>query len=376
MKITCNRDRFMGAFQMAAAAAPSRSPKPVLENVKLDVTSDGVSLSATDLEISINVAATEVEIESQGEVILPKDKVGSILRESSDELLVIESDDRSTSIRGERMQFKLQTIDPAEFPALDAFADDAYHELSARLFREMIRRTIFATDAESSRYALGGILLEMHEDQVIAVGTDGRRLARMLGPATAVGGHSTQDNNVIVPSRSMQQIERCLGVVLGEDSEAVTRVAANEQGVSMKCGGVTVHSRLAEGRFPRWRDVLPNRPEARKIEMTVGPLQAAVRQAAIVTTEESRGVAFAFGDGLLTLSARAADAGESQVELPIGYDAAPVTIHLDPRFVLDFLRVLDPQRVATFEIQDAESAAVANTDDGFAYVIMPLAPDN
>jgi DNA polymerase-3 subunit beta len=122
--------------------------------------------------------------------------------------------------------------------------------------------------------------------------------------------------------------------------------------------------------------VFPKRSDAVRIELVVGPMYATVRQAAIVTSEDSRGVDFTFGDGKATVVGRAPQFGQSRVELPIAYDGAAVSITLDPRFLNDFLRVLDPEKTFTLELKDAESAAVCLTDDGYGYVLMPLARDN
>ena len=117
-------------------------------------------------------------------------------------------------------------------------------------------------------------------------------------------------------------------------------------------------------------------PAPPRSNFTVGPLHSAVRQAAIVTSEETRGVDFTFDAGSLVLSGRAAEVGQSRIELPIGYDGPAISITLDPRYVNDFLKVLDPEKTFTFELKDAESAAVCTTDDGYGYVIMPLARDH
>jgi DNA polymerase-3 subunit beta len=101
-----------------------------------------------------------------------------------------------------------------------------------------------------------------------------------------------------------------------------------------------------------------------------------VRQAAIVTSEESRGVDFTFDSGSLVLSGRAAELGQSRVELPIDFSGAAISITLDPRYMSDFLKVLDPEKSFVLELKDAESAAVCTTDDGYGYVIMPLARDH
>jgi DNA polymerase-3 subunit beta len=371
MKITCERETLLHAFQTAASVAPSRSPKPILQNVKLEVNDGKGILMGTDLEVGIRIEVEGIAVEAPGSVVLPISRFGNILRESSDEKLVVESDGRKIQVCGQRSQFQLPSENPDEFPAVGLFDETRYHEMPARFFREIIRRTVFATDTESSRYALGGVLLELTGDHITAVATDGRRLARQEGPAKSVGEHqSTGDRTTIVPTRAMQLLERALG-----DKEDVLQLSARENDVLVKSGRVVMYSRLVEGRFPKWRDVFPRRENTQKIELSVGPFYAAVRQAAIVTSDERRGVDFTFSQGKVVLAAHGAEYGESHVELPIAYDGPEVVITLDPRYLNDFLRVLNPEATLLMELRDAESAAVASTDDGYAYVIMPLARD-
>jgi DNA polymerase-3 subunit beta len=370
MKIRCNRAKFWEAFQTVAPVVPTRSPKPILQNVKLDVSDDGVVVSATDLEMGIRCNVAEVEVQAAGSAVLPVGRFGGILRESPDEYLDIEADPQGTSVKGERSRFKLPGENPAEFPDVATFAEENYHEVPARFLKEVIRRTIFATDTESSRYALGGVLFELSEDKLIAVGTDGRRLAKMEGPAMAVGGHATGDQTTIVPTRSLQLVERALS-----DADAEINFAAHSNDVLIQSPRVTIYSRLVEGRFPKWRDVFPQRDDAVKIELPVGPFFSAVRQAAIVISEESRGLDFTFGDGNAVLAGETAEAGQSRIELPISYDGVAIAIMLDPKYISDFLKVIDSEKTFTLEIKDDRSAAVCYTDDGYGYVIMPMARD-
>ena len=367
MKLTCEREKVLHAFQTAASVVPSRSPKPTLRNVKLEVGEERATLMATDLEIGIRIDLAGLAVDAPGEVLLPIDRFGSILRESSDEKLILESDGRKTLVRGDRSEFNLPAENPDEFPQVGVFEEKSYHVMPARFFRELARRTVFATDNESSRYALGGVLIELSANQIIAVATDGRRLARQQGPAESVAGHKTTENT-IVPTRAMQLIERALA-----DNEGDIQLAARDNDVLVKSDRTTLYARLVEGRYPKWRDVFPKQTDAVKIELTVGPFHAAVRQAAIVTSEERRGVDFTFGDGKAVLATHGAEMGEAHVELPVAYDGAEVSVTLDPRFVNDFLRVLDPDQCFTFQIKDAASAVLCTTDDGYSYVIMPLA---
>ena len=313
------------AFQTAASVAPSRSPKPILQNLKLEVQDDKGILMGTDLEVGIRIDVEGICVEAPGSVVLPISRFLSILRESSDEKLSVESDGRKIQVRGQRSEFQLPSENPDEFPAVGLFDEARYHELPARFFREIVRRTVFATDNESSRYALGGVLLELTADHITAVATDGRRLARQEGPAKSVGEHSSGDRMTIVPTRAMQLLDRALG-----DKDEVLQLSARENDVLIKSGRIVMYSRLVEGRFPKWRDVFPRRENTQRIELTVGPFYAAVRQAAIVTSDERRGVDFTFAQGKAVLAAHGAEYGESHVELPIAYEGPEIVITLDP----------------------------------------------
>jgi DNA polymerase-3 subunit beta len=370
MKAICQRERLLHVFQTAASVVPTRSPKPILQNLKLEAAADRAVLVGTDLDIGIRMDVPDFVVEQPGSAILPISRFGSILRESSDEKLSLQSDGRKTLVRGDRSEFQLPSENPDEFPDVIAFEEKKYHELPAAFFREIVRRTVFATDAESSRYALSGVLVEFSASGITAVATDGRRLARQEGPAKSVGSHHAAERMTIIPARAMQLIERAIG-----DDEETILLAARENDVLVKSARATIYTRLVEGRFPKWRDVFPRQETAAKIELTVGPFYATVRQAAIVTSEERRGVEFTFADGKVTLAGHGAEYGESHVELPIAYDGPERDVMLDPRYVNDFLRVLDPDKNITMEIRDGETAVICTTDDGYAYVIMPLARD-
>jgi DNA polymerase-3 subunit beta len=371
MKIVCDREKLLSAFQTAALFAPSRSPKEILTNVKLDVDQAGATFSATDMEVGVRVNLEGLDVDAPGSAILPVGHFGAILRENTDDKLRIDTTSKGTVVRGERSEFKLQSGDPDEFPTVAKFEDAKYHVISARLFREFIARTEFATEMESSRYALGGVLFELEPNKVIAVGTDGRRLAKMEGPAEAVGGHKGGDSMTIIRTQSLRQIYRAIS-----DNDGEVHLASHNNDVLIRTPRAAFYSRLVEGRFPRWRDVFPQRRDAAKIDINVGSFQSALRQAAVVLNQESRGIDFTFEDGTLTLTAATAETGQSRVDLPIAYDGTKIVVALDHRFVLDFLKVLSPDQNVTIDIESGETATVFNAADGnYGYVVMPLSRD-
>jgi DNA polymerase-3 subunit beta len=366
VKITIKRESFSQAFQLAAAVAPARSPKPILQNVKLEVRDGQTTILATDQEQGVRLTVGDVEIQSEGAAVIPVSRLGMILREVTDETLRIDTTAEKTIILGQRSRFELGGQNPDEFPEVATFDATDYFEVAASVLRELIRRTLFATDAESSRYALGGVLLEPDTEMLTAVGTDGRRMAKMEGAIHRVGNPQAPAAT-IVPARAMQLIERMLPA-----DETMVQLAPRANDLLLREPRGVFYTRLVEGRFPKWREVLPKRHDSHKIDIPVGPLHANLRQAAIVASEESRGVDFCFKEGTLVLSAVTAEVGEARVEMPVPYTGEELTISLDHRYVSDFLKVLQPDKIFTLDVANGEQAAYCTTDDRYGYVIMPL----
>jgi DNA polymerase-3 subunit beta len=371
MKALCNREGLLTAFGMVSGVVPIRSPKPILQNVKLVAEVDESStLMATDLEVGIRHRVLGMKVETPGIAVLPTARFGSILRTSADSELSLEAEADHLMVRGLRAEFNLPSEDPALFPEVPDFAATSYHVVAAADLRKLIRRTIFATDVESTRYALGGVLVELSDDTITLVGTDGRRLARMSAPAAAENGATTPAGSPVVPVKALKLIERNL-----DDADPPVHIAIQgTTAVLIRTERAVIYSRLVEGRFPRYQDVFPSNVEV-KIRLEAGPLRLAVEQASIVTSEESRGVDFRFAEGYLRLTSQAADVGSSHVELPIAYDGKPVEITFDPRYLSDALKTLDDNAEITAELIDSKNAAVFKTEDRYTYVVMPLTRD-
>jgi DNA polymerase III subunit beta len=369
MKLHCHKNSLMTAFQVVSGVIPSRTPKEILRNVKIEARDGSVTLSGTDQEIGIRYNLPGVEIEIPGETLLPTARMISILRELSDSSVDLELTDGGVQIRSGQSDFHLATEDPAEFPPIAEFEAENYLTISGNLLREAIRRTVFATDTESTRYALGGVLLELEADSFTLVATDSRRLAVMKSACKAVGEVALSESTPVIPSKAMTLIERSIE---NDDEDVLIAIQANN--ALVKSGHSTISCRLVEGRFPKYGDVIPDSSKV-SVEFVVGTFLSAVKQAQIVTNDESRGVDFTFANGVLKLSSKAADIGQSTIELPIDYSADELTITFDPRFIAEFLRVLEAEKVVKLDLIDAESAAVFRTDDAYTYVTMPLSRD-
>lgn len=370
MKIVCEREKLLAAFSTAAPVVPGRTTKPVLMNVKLECRGEQATMLASDTELSIRASVEGVRVEDPGAALLPSARLGSILRECNDDELTISVTGTEVVVKGRRSNFRLPSADPVEFPVVPDFTETKYHTIDASALKALIRRTAFATDADVHRYALGGVLLEFQPKKIIAVGTDGRRMAVAEMGAEAVEEHVVGEGSTIVPTRATTVIERALA-----DGDGLVSVAIHGNSIVVHSSRITLTARLLEGRFPKWQEVFPKQATVHKLDIPTGPLFSAVRQAAIVSTTDARGIDFHFQPGQLVVKGRSADYGESQVDLPVAYDGPEIPIRLDNRFLAEFLRVLDAEKNLSLALIDGDSAAVFSTEDHYQYVIMPLARD-
>lgn len=367
MKIVFDRSKFQSAFQIAASLAPTRSPKDILNNVKVEATKDSVVLMATDQETGVRLEVEDVQVEVPGKALLSINRVGNILRECTDETLTVETTANSLDIYGQHSEFHLPLSNPDEFPTVNGFSEETYFEVSAGLFRELVKRTVFATDNESTRYQLGGVLFEIDGESITAVATDGRRLACMSGKGQPVNGYKSAGTSTIIPSKTLQIIERAVS-----DQDINVQIAARSNDVLIRSSRCTIYSHLVEGRYPNWRMVIPSSEGRTRIGGLVGPFLTAIRQASIVADPDSRGVEFTFADGTLTVAAKTADVGQSRIEMPISYVGEMVQITMDHRFVADFFKVLEPDKAFHIEVKSNTEPALFVTDDQFSYVVMPM----
>ncbi len=373
MKALCKRKDLLAAFGMVSGVVPVRSPKPILQNVKLVSDPDlGTILMATDLEVGIRHKVLGVRAYEPGSVILPTGKMQQILATSGDDELDVETSGDQLLIRTRSARWTLPSEDPSLYPEVPDFGATSYHVVKASDLRKLIRRTIFATDVESTRYALGGVLIELTGESITMVGTDGRRLAKMSAAAEAENGAVPPSGSPVIPVKALKLIDRNL-----DDPDLTVHIAVQAgSAVLLRTSdqGAVIYSRLVEGRFPRYQDVFPADVEV-KIPLDVTLLRRAVDQASIVTSDESRGVDFQFVGDTLTLSSQAAEIGESKVTMPIHHDGKDVDITFDPRYLSDALKTIDDGTMITAELIDHKNAAVFKTEDGYAYVVMPLTRD-
>lgn len=363
MKVICDRGALVETLNLAGAVVVSRTPKRVLTCVKLTAADDRLTIEATDMEVSLSVSTPRVEVAEAGEALIPADKLSQIVKESTDPTLTIETDADSAHIRGEDSHFKVFMHNVSEFPGLPAFEGEPDFVISTRELGQLIHQTIYATARENSRYAINGVLVERKGKKIAVVATDGHRLALARGDCQS---SAAEGGDVIVPTKALNMLQRLLG-----DEEQAVRVKIAENQALFSTEGATLASTLVEGNFPPYSDVIPKDGD-RKATLSTDLFISAVRRAALLTNEESKGVRLAFSKDGLKLSSRAPEMGEAEINVDCpDYQGEPIEIGFNPAYVLDALKVVDADQI-TLEMKAPNKPGVLRTGPNFTYVVMPV----
>lgn len=365
MKVTLPTQVLLDAVGHGAAVAASKSPKPVLECVALraDATT-GLALEATDLDVGIRTHLEEADVQEAGSLVVPGARLLSVVREVDEETVTLAEDEGSLTITTGQSHFSIRSEDAEGFPELPFFPDHEGATLPGTLLRRMIRRTVFATAKEAGRYALHGVLFHMSGDRLELVATDGRRLAR----ATQVLERPVdRDMRVIVGPKGLSLLDR----VLGAEPEEIS-VALEERQVLFRVGGTLVISRLIDGTFPSYEDVIPATSET-GFEVTVSDLAAALRRASLLTTRDAQSVQFDIGSEQLTIRSRAPEVGEARVDVRIAYQGPSQQLGFNPGFISEALKVMDAGSDVRFEFTDSKSPGRLTDGEDYVYVVMPIA---
>ena len=368
MKLTCQRDGLLLACQLASAALAARSPKDeITSTLKAVAEDERLTLIATNMTVGLRYHLRGVTVEEAGEAIFPAHKLVSILRESLDESVHIDADAERCLLTTDSGEFEMPGESPDGFPDFPEFVDENFHELKAGDLRKMIRQTIFTTHKEDGKYAMRSVLWEPSAEGMRLVATDGRRVAVMDGPATLHGTLSEEKHSHLVPREAMNLLEKNL-----HDDDEIVKVSLRGGDALFHTPKSTVWTQLTAARFAPYRDILPKKVNA-KVELPVEAFTAALRQAAVMTDEESKKVTCLFDTGKLTLQAQGgASGGRSKVAMPITYDAEPIEICFDPALLVDMLRALDEEESIRLDMEEGTRPALFRAGEQYLYLVMPL----
>ncbi|HYC77948.1 MAG TPA: DNA polymerase III subunit beta [Planctomycetota bacterium] len=362
MKFTGNRERLLEAFNVVGSVVSPRAIKPILQNLRMVVGPEGALLLATDLEVALRYRVPLDVVEEGGDVVIPVGRVQGILRESTADRIVFTSDDRNVQIVAGNGRFRIQGEDPEEFPVIPAFEDQKALAIPREAFRAMVRKTHFAAARERSRFAFNGVRLQVDGDEVRMIATDGKRMAVKMtpvdNPEKIAAGH-------IIPTKGLLTFEKVV-----TDDDPVVRVSVDDRQVMIKTQRAEVSSRLVEGAFPRYETVIPKETPL-SASFPRETLLRAMRQAKLLTNEESRSVRLSFDDGKMVISARAMDVGDARVELETTVEGTPVETAFNPDFMIEGLSAMDGDKVV-LRISGRDTPALLDGEKDYQYVVMPV----
>jgi len=362
MKAIAQTAALQEALALTGSIVVARTPKPVLQCVKLVAADGALTIQATDLEAGCRYRITAVEIEQEGEALVPADRLIGIVRESTgDESLTIETEKQAVHVTGPGSHFKIFGYDPGEYPAVADFTEEADFQIAARQLAAMIGKTLFATAKAHSHYAISGVLWEASGKKLRLVATDGHRLAQAIG---SLKKSTDKDVTAIVPGKLMGLIQRVA------DDEQTLDVRVNENQILVRTSRAVLVSSLAQGNFPKYSEVIPKECD-RKATISTTQFEHRIRQAALLTDEESKGVRLSFAGQQVTLSSRAPDTGEAEVTCPIAYEGEAMEIAFNPMFLLEALRVTETDEI-TFGMNASNKPALMKAGSDFLYVLMPV----
>lgn len=367
MKVICDRAALLDAVNIVGSVVVSRTPSPVLQCIKLTASNGQLMLSATDLEAGLRLTVDQVDVQEDGEALIPSDKLAQIVRASDDPTLTLETDDHTVHIRGADSHFQVYGYDPKEAPQVRDFGEATVDcEVDGGTMQTLIGRTLFAAAAEHSRYAINGVLFERDGKKLRMVATDGRRLAVARGECKSKEGKQS----CIIPTKALNLVNK-----LVDDPDVAVRIAIEENQVVFAIGegedAAVLSSNLVEGAFPPFEDVIP-RDSDKKVSFDAHTLSSAIRRAALLTNEESKGVRLSFQKDQLTLTSRAPEMGEAEIHIDLkSYEGDPLEIGFNPGFITDALKVIDGQTVM-IELKAPNKPGVLKTGSDFTYVIMPV----
>ena len=370
MKITIDRAALLKPLGHVQSVVERRNTIPILSNVLLKAADGRLSLTATDMDMSI-VETVACAIDQPGELTVAAQMIHEIARKLPDGVEVeldTNGDSGRLTVRGGRSVFTLPTLPVDDFPAVAHDDLNITFAVSATDAKMLIDRTRFAISTEETRYYLNGIYLhagQNNEVQVLrAVATDGRRLARVEMPLPE--GAAAMPS-VIVPRKAVGELRKLIDEIDGD-----VNIALSETKLCFTFADTVLTTKLIDGTFPDYERVIPTDND-KVLHVDCKTFAAAVDRVAIISTEKSRAIKMTIGNGALILLANSPDAGSGREELEVDYNAQPLEIGFNSRYLLDIAAQIDGGE-AVFTLADAAAPTIIRdgADDSALYVLMPM----
>ena len=361
MKLICDRLALLDALSATSSVTSTRTPKPILQCVRLTAEKDQFIVTAYDQEVGLRYRVRQVDVTKPGETLVGGDRLLAIVRESADETLAFESTQDVLHVRGSDSHFQIVGQSVREFPPVPDMEGEPNFTVKISALRSAVDQTLFAAARENTRYAINGVLWEKQAKTLHLVATDGRRLALSSASLEKSVGEDTQ---AIVPTKALNLLGK---LHFSADESIDIRLTSNQ--IVLRSERATISSVLVEGHFPKYQDVIP-RDQDKKIPLETVAFLSAVRRAALLASAESKGIRIMLNSEGMILSSRAPEQGEATVRLKVDYSGPELTIGFNPEFLVDALKVCGEN--ITLELKDGAKPGVLKSGPTFQYVVMPV----
>jgi DNA polymerase-3 subunit beta len=361
MKFSVSKEKFLAGLQTVQNVVSTRTTLPILSNVLLQANGDQIRLTTTDLDVGVS-GGINAQIEKPGATTLPARRLATIVRELPAADIQIEVDSKNVaSIRCGQSFFKILGLPEEEFPPLPKLDDKRTFSIPQQALRDALKKTSYAISTDETRYVLNGILFSFKENKLTLVATDGRRLALV---DLEVEFPRSQEADIIVPTKAVTELGRLLG------DEGDVRLSVGENQVSFQIGDTLLASKLIEGNYPNYRQVIPGEAKER-VTLERELFLNAVHRVSLLSSEKSNSVKLVFTKNNIEIAANTPDVGEARESLAVAYKGREFSIAFNPEFLQAPLRAL-PNDEVFLDLIDEMSPGVIKIQSPFLYVLMPM----
>jgi len=369
MEITVSKSELLKELTATQGVVERKTTIPILSNYLFEAADDRLTLTATDLDLSLRTSCA-TKVKKEGSCTIPARKLYDyvkLLPEGDISIKLLEN--HWISIRCGRSNTKMVGMARANFPTLPVFPTAGAVKIPAKVLRAMIGKTIFAIANEESRYTLNGALMVLKPESITMVATDGHRLAHVERPGEKFEGISGE-MKTLVPKKAMNELRILLDAT---DSDHV-EFAKDDSTLFFRIGQRLLTSRQLTGQFPNYEAVLP-KDNNKSITVKAADFSSAIQRVAQFADERSGAIRMKLEKNELKISSSSTETGESEDSLETAYDGDLVTMGFNSAYLLDFLKAAGADQVR-LEFKDSQSAGQLRPEEGedykYRYIVMPM----
>jgi len=366
MNLTITKEQLLNGLQAVQNVVSTRTTLPILSNVLMRAEGGRLEFTATDLDVTVS-CAVEAKAKKAGAVTLPVKKLFGIARELAGGEIEMEVDEKNVcSVRSGPSFYKIHGLSADEFPPLTKFKEDKKVTVTQEKLKGMMKKTSFAISTDEARYVLNGIFISLKDHKMTIVATDGRRLA-LVDEEVDVSEKS--QGEFIIPAKAVNELNR----LLQDKGEVTIQYAENQAEFTLndeKGFSVVIVTKLIEGNYPNYRQVIPAETKER-ISLPREEFLHALKRAEIMTSEKANSVKLAFGKHNLAITANSPEVGEARESIAVNYQGPEIAIAFNPKYMIDPLNALTNDEVF-IELIDELSPGVLKINGPFLYVVMPM----